>query len=637
MGPPDGPRADPSGAGRSPTLDLAPRARAAVHRPRHDLQVRRPLGAALVDAAPDDARLGDRPAPPERARCRRGQPVRRRAEAVPGAGRSAAPPRPRAGAERRRRGALDREPQRRRRLRRARRGVVHDPRPRHGPQRGRDRRHRRPERQRRAVGARPPRRRRGDRRGAPLWRRHPRRRARGGVGPRHDARPREQPRRDLRREGADEGDREGSPARRHDRRHLRPRRLRRANAHHGGDQPRRGTPHRHGRPRDHARDDPRRARHRDRHPGVDGDRALRDAPLRRHRRPDEPRRHRLRLPRRRSDRGARGGHRGDRRPEARRQGARAGLRRCREGRRQAGRLRGRDHHARIHPAPHARGRRGQDVPTDGDHDGVRALRGARLFGGLLPCPPRARGSAREGTRSDVARAARARLRGPRRASGEAPLAARRGQRGRARGHQRPLRRRGRGVHPAYLRGRLRPRDATRPERVARGGASSRPPRREGGALLPGGRQGARPERPRRDGARCRRQQQHRHPRPAEASQDLDERAELRGAEREAEGQDRDRGPVHVRLRLAADRRPHEPAHRRLPRRRVDQDRRRRSREARRPLEPRRRHRARHPRDRRPEDRADPRPAEHHGDRRSRADGPIRSEGPACVRRPRRLS
>ena len=45
--------------------------------------------------------------------------------------------------------------------------------------------------------------------------------------------------------------------------------------------------------------------------------------------------------------------------------ARARLRRDRRGGRAPGRLRGRDHHARLPPAALARGHRGQDVPPDG--------------------------------------------------------------------------------------------------------------------------------------------------------------------------------------------------------------------------------------------------------------------------------
>ena len=99
-------------------------------------------------------------------------------------------------------------------------------------------------------------------------------------------------------------------------------------------------------------------------------------------------RHRLRLPRRRSDRDPRGGHRRDRGPEAR---GRAPAPRLRQSRRRVvgapGRVRGRDHHARLRPAAHARGHRGQDVPADGADHGVRALRRARLLGALLPGAP----------------------------------------------------------------------------------------------------------------------------------------------------------------------------------------------------------------------------------------------------------
>ena len=76
--------------------------------------------------------------------------------------------------------------------------------------------------------------------------------------------------------------------------------------------------------------------------------------------------------------------------------------RLRRGRRRggaAGRVLGRDHHARVPAAAHARGHRGQDVPADGDHDGLRALRRARLLGRVLPGAARHVRAAAEGARA----------------------------------------------------------------------------------------------------------------------------------------------------------------------------------------------------------------------------------------------
>ena len=56
-----------------------------------------------------------------------------------------------------------------------------------------------------------------------------------------------------------------------------------------------------------------------------------------------------------------------------------GRRSCRA----AGRVCGRDHHARVLAAAQPGGDRGQDVPADGDHDGLRAVRRARVLGVVL--------------------------------------------------------------------------------------------------------------------------------------------------------------------------------------------------------------------------------------------------------------
>ena len=77
----------------------------------------------------------------------------------------------------------------------------------------------------------------------------------------------------------------------------------------------------------------------------------------------------------------------------------AALRRDRRRRGAPGRVRGRDHHARLHAAARARRRRGQDVPADGDHHGVRAVRRAGVRRAVLPRGVGGDGAARQGPRS----------------------------------------------------------------------------------------------------------------------------------------------------------------------------------------------------------------------------------------------
>jgi hypothetical protein len=240
--------------------------------------------------------------------------------------------------------------------------------------------------------------------GAPLRRRHLGRRARGRVRARHDARRRKQPRRrdGRKREGRRDRERPTSPA-------CGSRSSTIARTSSGA------------RSRRWARTSSRgllivtvvlavmlgtvrgRRRRGPRDPGVDGDRPLRDAPLRGHRRPHEPRGDRLRLLGRRPDRHLGRDHRRDGRQGAHGPREGASLRGREQARGEARGVRGGHHHARVHPAFDARRRRREDVPPDGHHDGVRALRCARLLGGLLPGARDALRAAREGARAQVAR------------------------------------------------------------------------------------------------------------------------------------------------------------------------------------------------------------------------------------------
>ena len=206
-------RARAAGAGRAAALGGRPRARAAVDGPRDDLQVRRQVRAPPADAAPHDPRLGDRAEAEDREGRHRGEQLRRRAEAVPGERGPEAPPRARAHLERRPRRAPCRERERRRRVRRAQRRVLHDPRAGHAHQRQGHLRGRRQVREGPAARAHPARRRDQRRRRPSVRRRHAQRRSRGGERSRHDARGLEQPRRHRGGQDADEGDSSGSSRR----------------------------------------------------------------------------------------------------------------------------------------------------------------------------------------------------------------------------------------------------------------------------------------------------------------------------------------------------------------------------------------------------------------------------------------
>ena len=87
--------------------------------------------------------------------------------------------------------------------------------------------------------------------------------------------------------------------------------------------------------------------------------------------------------------------------------------------------------------------------------------------------------------------------------------------------------------------------------------------------LPRGRHDPRDDRPRRGRHRSGRQRQHRHLRPPAPEEGVDDRARPRRPLRRHQERDRERGPRHVRLGLAADRGQDQRAHQRLARRRAD--------------------------------------------------------------------
>ena len=287
----------------------------------------------------------------------------------------------------------------------------------------------------------------------------------------------------------------------------------------------------------------------------------------RDRRPDEPRRHRLRLPRRRANRRSRGGDRGDRGAQARGCGARPCVREVARQGGVAGRVRGRDHHARVHPAAHARRRRGQDVPAMAITMACALVGGARLRGGVFPgllvafVPP-AKDHGRSGSRRS--RALRAH-----RAGAPAPaLADRRRARSASSSSRRWL-----FMAPAPSSCRAssrvtRGRDAARAQHLARRGAQARPRREKCSARFPrcvsrSARAGARRSRSTPVGNDnteywCRSSRA----RSGRTRADLDELSDLFKNAIEAEV------PGDLRLRLAADRGSHQRAHRRLARRRA---------------------------------------------------------------------
>jgi hypothetical protein len=134
--PADGAGAPAHRPGRAPALGGDTRARAGLDGPGDDLPVRREVRAALGHAAAHAPRLGNRAEIEERQRRRGGQHDGRRAQAVPGARRQGPARSRRALADRRHRRAPGREHQRRRRLRRATRRELHDPRTGHAARRG---------------------------------------------------------------------------------------------------------------------------------------------------------------------------------------------------------------------------------------------------------------------------------------------------------------------------------------------------------------------------------------------------------------------------------------------------------------------------------------------------------------------
>ena len=312
---------------------------------------------------------------------------------------------------------------------------------------------------------------------------------RGGVGHGHHAQGGEWPRRHGTREGTRRRDRRGPAHGRGHRALLRPERGHPA---HGPDRPQepgRGLPAGGGGARAVPAGRARGPGGGRRDPALDAGRLHRHARLRRVGQPHVARGHRLR-----PDRGRRGGDDGELRPPPARDGCRvrgrrpgrppsprprAPVRRARHRGGAAHPVRRAHHHCGLHPRLHARGPRRQDVPADGHHHLLGALRRAaalahRRAGGLV-VPAQAR---RRAPRGRLVRAAEGPLH-PRPAPGDGPSRRRhrhraglrrRGPRLRAVPRHRVHAEAGRGLHPH--------RDAQGPVGGARGVGGHLHPRGE---------------------------------------------------------------------------------------------------------------------------------------------------------------
>jgi hypothetical protein len=163
-----------------------------------------------------------------------------------------------------------------------------------------------------------------------------------------------------------------------------------------------------------------------------------------------------------------------------------GLHRTDPARDPPGRLRGRDHHARVRPAARPRGRRGPHVPADGDDHGLRAARRARLLGAVpAGAAGHLRAAAQEGRRPLAGPIGRLygravpgalRLRWPLIFAPPPRWWSRAG-----------LQEQGRQLRAAHRRGRHRRHDPPRPLDQPRGGQAPRPARRRRPCSVPRGR------------------------------------------------------------------------------------------------------------------------------------------------------